>query len=127
MCCLGCAIFGITEVPTDGVDFDTGELSDSGTCESPMHAAASATTGTAAYVPPPPEAAPAEAPQTSTPDVEQGQTASESTSTTIPKPAQPQPEPAQPPAADLLDIDIEQGRASENQDSAMQTSLHELD
>mmetsp|Transcript_2559 Transcript_2559/g.3631 ORF Transcript_2559/g.3631 Transcript_2559/m.3631 type:complete len:596 (+) Transcript_2559:218-2005(+) len=27
LCCLGCAIFGISEVPTDGVDFDTGELS----------------------------------------------------------------------------------------------------
>ena len=23
LCCLGCAIFGITEVPTDGVEFDT--------------------------------------------------------------------------------------------------------
>ena len=26
LCCLGCAIFGITEVPTDGVDFDTGDF-----------------------------------------------------------------------------------------------------
>jgi hypothetical protein len=25
LCCLGCAIFGITEVPTDGIDFDSGE------------------------------------------------------------------------------------------------------
>ena len=25
LCCLGCAIFGITEVSTDGVEFDTGE------------------------------------------------------------------------------------------------------
>ena len=25
LCCLGCAIFGITEVPTDGVEFDTGD------------------------------------------------------------------------------------------------------
>ena len=25
MCCLGCAIFGITEVPTDGVEFDSGD------------------------------------------------------------------------------------------------------
>merc|ERR1712151_666931 len=27
LCCLGCAIFGITEVPTDGLEFDTGEYS----------------------------------------------------------------------------------------------------
>ena len=26
LCCLGFAIFGITEVPTDGVEFDTGEF-----------------------------------------------------------------------------------------------------
>lgn len=25
LCCLGCAIFGITEVPTDGVEFDSGD------------------------------------------------------------------------------------------------------
>lgn len=25
LCCLGCAIFGITEVRTDGVEFDTGD------------------------------------------------------------------------------------------------------
>lgn len=25
LCCLGCAIFGITEVNTDGVEFDTGD------------------------------------------------------------------------------------------------------
>ena len=38
LCCLGCAIFGITEVPTDGVEFDTGDLTESGTAESsPMH------------------------------------------------------------------------------------------
>lgn len=35
LCCLGCAIFGITEVPTDGVEFDSGDqLNDSG--EPPM-------------------------------------------------------------------------------------------
>lgn len=27
LCCLGCAIFGITEVPTDGVQFDTTDYS----------------------------------------------------------------------------------------------------
>jgi hypothetical protein len=29
LCCLGCAIFGITEVSTDGVEFDTGEATGS--------------------------------------------------------------------------------------------------
>jgi len=28
LCCIGCAIFGITEVPTDGVEFDTGQETD---------------------------------------------------------------------------------------------------
>lgn len=27
LCCLGCAIFGITEISTDGVEFDTGDAS----------------------------------------------------------------------------------------------------
>uniref|UniRef100_A0A7S1UVB4 J domain-containing protein n=1 Tax=Grammatophora oceanica TaxID=210454 RepID=A0A7S1UVB4_9STRA len=40
LCCIGFAIFGITEVPTDGVEFDTGEDTD---VESPS---------AASYVPP---------------------------------------------------------------------------
>lgn len=26
LCCIGCAIFGVTEVPTDGIDFDSGDF-----------------------------------------------------------------------------------------------------
>jgi len=111
-------------VPTDGVDFDTGTLSDSGTADSPLHAA---TAGAAAYVPPSANAQTAAASSTtSTSDVEQGQattTAPNTTSTTISEAAQSQP--SQSPPVDLLDV--EQGKPAENKDSAMQSSLHELD
>lgn len=45
LCCLGCAIFGITEVPTDGVEFDAADLSETPTAESsPVNAPQSAYT-----------------------------------------------------------------------------------
>jgi hypothetical protein len=48
--CLGCAIFGITEVPTDGVDFDTVDYgTDHG--ESSVATPLAAATGTS-YAPP---------------------------------------------------------------------------
>lgn len=128
-------------MPTDGVDFDTGEISDSGTTsDSPMHgtAASTAASGTAAYVPPPASAQPSPViPQPSgAPDVEQGTTTTtavpETTtpSTTIPEPAQSQPSSQEPPKVDLLD-DAETGQAAapveKFTDEPMQTSLHELD
>jgi hypothetical protein len=130
LCCLGCAIFGITEVPTDGVDFDTGEISDSGTySDTPTQPAAASPTpgGTAAYVPPPPSTQAGASAQTSTPDMEQGQapTTDATPITTIPEPST-ETLPSQTTPADLLDI--EQGQQpADNKDSAMQNSLHELD
>lgn len=130
MCCLGCAIFGITEVPTDGVDFDTGEISDSGTySDTPTQPAAASPTpgGTAAYVPPPPSTQAGASAQTSTPDMEQGQapTTDATPTTTIPEPST-ETLPSQTTPADLLDV--EQGQQpADNKDSAMQNSLHELD
>jgi hypothetical protein len=50
LCCLGCAIFGITEVPTDGVVFDTGDFAYS---NAEQQTAASPPTA-APYIPPPP-------------------------------------------------------------------------
>jgi len=68
---LGCAIFGITEVPTDGLDFDPTDFGTEGLMSGgPMGTAAMATATSAAaaagasaattpiYVPPPPPAAP---------------------------------------------------------------------
>lgn len=126
MCCLGCAIFGITEVPTDGVDFDTGDISGSATSDT---AGASATGGTAtAYVPPPANAQSAAPQPSTTPDMEQGSATAPAggeptADPTIPKPSQP----SQPPTADLLDVEQGQPPPAENRDSAMQNSLHELD
>jgi len=50
LCCLGLAIFGITEVPTEGVDFDTGDFVVDGSAES-AESTAGPTAGT--YAPPP--------------------------------------------------------------------------
>ena len=66
--CLGFAIFGITEVPADGLDFDAADFAEHvgvgstvGTTSAPgAHASASATAAQPIYVPPPP-------PQTTTP------------------------------------------------------------
>lgn len=121
LCCLGCAIFGITEVPTDGVEFDTEGLSDSGTQESPM--AAAAPPDGVSYVPPT-KVQPCE-PQPSTRDLEKGETAPNSATSTIQEPVRPEP---MQPLPDLLD-DVEQGKP-ENDDSlnvSHQSAIHELD
>ena len=121
LCCLGCAIFGITEVPTDGVEFDTEGLSDSGTQESPT--AAAAPPAGVSYVPPT-KVQPCE-PQQSNPDLEKGETAPNSATSTIQEAVQP--EPMQPPP-DLLN-DVEQGKP-ENDESlnvSHQSAIHELD
>ena len=111
-------------MPTDGVDFDTGEISDSGTySDTPTQTAG----GTAAYVPPPPSAQTGPSAQTSTPDVEQGlaPTTAAAPTTTIPEPST-ETQTSQAAPADLLDV--EQGQEpADNKDSAMQNSLHELD
>lgn len=121
LCCLGCAIFGITEVPTDGVEFDTEGLSDSGTQESPT--AAAAPSAGVSYIPP--TKVQSCEPQPSTPDLEKGETPPNKATSTIQEPVQP--EPSQPPP-DLLD-DIEQGKPESDDSLNMshQSAIHELD
>jgi hypothetical protein len=119
LCCLGCAIFGITEVPTDGVEFDTGELSDSGTQET------SPTAGTG-------PAGVSYAPPSVQPDLEKGETAAPTSATatpTIQEPLQPhdEPPPSQPPA-DRLD-NVEQGNPKnvDELNVSLWSEIHELD
>lgn len=94
LCCLGCAIFGITEISTDGVEFDTGEgMGDSTTDTAPL--------GTN-YMPPQDEESPTEAEL----DPEKG-----SFDEPIPPPPTENPAPAQDSTqvVDLLD-DAEKGQ-----------------
>ena len=78
LCCLGCAIFGITEIPTDGVDFDASDFAyanaEAGTA--PPQASATATapsepssSSQPVYIPPPPEPSPTAAAEEPTPTV----------------------------------------------------------
>lgn len=92
LCCLGCAIFGITEVPTDGVEFDTGDYADTS-----VDAGAAAPVGTN-YQPPATEESSTE--PEPVPDLEAGNPSS-NTPVVVPTPAQSsQP---QAPVVDLLD------------------------
>ena len=58
--CIGCAIFGISEVPTEGINFDVGDFAymnaEAGTAPGPGSAAppSGATPNKTVYVPPPP-------------------------------------------------------------------------
>jgi hypothetical protein len=126
LCCLGCAIFGITEVPTDGVDFDTGDFGGESNAES-ISSPPAAPTGTN-YAPPlgnDDSTATASASATSDPDPEKGEGTmgdSESKMQVIPEPAA-----ATAPALDLLD-DYEQGNPPKQTPSAAdQGGIHELD
>lgn len=91
LCCLGCAIFGITEVSTDGVEFDTGE----GVGENTMDAAPMGSN----YTPPRNE----DPSNQAEPDPEAG-----SSQESIPPP--PEETTTQAPVVDLLD-DPEKGQA----------------
>ena len=64
LCCIGCAIFGVTEVSTNGIDFETGDFAYQNAEEGKMPANAAAgaappapnsTQPTSMYVPPPPQ------------------------------------------------------------------------
>jgi hypothetical protein len=52
LCCLGLAIFGITEVPTDGVEFDTTDFVIDGSAESLESTCAAAASLGTTYTPP---------------------------------------------------------------------------
>lgn len=98
LCCVGFAIFGITEVPTDGVEFDTGDFSYSQAetggytqQSAPPPSQANAPSTSANYVPPPPMPSEAAVPppsQTSTPvQVSTTDSATTGGGAAIPKPA----------------------------------------
>lgn len=64
LCCIGCAIFGVTELSTNGIDFETGDFAYQNAEEGKMPAGAAAAAAppapasiqpTSAYVPPPPQ------------------------------------------------------------------------
>ena len=116
--CLGCAIFGITEVPTDGVEFDTGEFGGESNSESvaPTQVAQQGSNYT------PPENNVAQAGQ----DVETGKVPpSSQESQTLPSPvtvAPPRTESGT--AVDLLD-DFQAGKQVSS--SAADVTIDELD
>jgi hypothetical protein len=122
--CLGCAIFGITEVPTDGVDFDTGDYgADHG--ESNMATPLAAATGTG-YAPP--TGHDESSTEHSELDPEKGVGAMLTTSQfqSEPQDAEIQDQavaPLQAAPVDLLD-DVEQGKQIQQSKSG---ELHDLD
>lgn len=73
LCCIGCAIFGISEVPTEGINFDIGDFAymnaEAGTAPSPGTAAPSngKSPNQAVYVPPPPQPEPSLTPASEVP------------------------------------------------------------
>lgn len=65
LCCIGCAIFGVTELSTNGIDFETGDFAYQNAEEGKMPAGAAVdvapparapTQPTSVYAPPPPQA-----------------------------------------------------------------------
>ena len=118
LCCLGCAIFGITEVPTDGVDFDTGDF-DEGDAHDVEEGSVAAPVGTH-YEPPQtegsqsgnsPEAQSSNIETGSTTEIQQG-TADENQNGT--QGQQHSLVTASGPPVDLLD-DSEQGKKAEQE------------
>ena len=117
--CLGCAIFGITEVPTDGVEFDTGDFGGESNGESVVSPTPDVPSG-ANYTPP---RQTEESPAERDPEAGQPMEAEESGA----KDAQPEISPtaaAAPTSAkvDLLD-DIEAGQTQRSNNG----TIHELD
>jgi len=60
LCCIGCAIFGVTEVSTDGIDFETGDFAyqnaEEGKAPGTGTSEATPAASQPVYVPPPPSA-----------------------------------------------------------------------
>lgn len=118
LCCLGCAIFGITEVPTDGVDFDTSDYGYSST-NNAGHPVAPTPTA-APYIPPPPSADVATEQPVTTLAPETGQGDSPNTgSSAIASPT------VDSAPVDLLN-DAEQGQSSSPQETKS-GEFHDLD
>jgi len=132
---LGCAIFGITEVPTDGVEFDTGSQAHGDTASPPIIPAPPANTGLqptgAMYNPPPNGAAAQETASSSGWDPEKGEARKGFISTSSVQspavvigntnPTSQQPS-SQQPQVDLLD-----SSNAAPQTDALGGSIHELD
>jgi hypothetical protein len=118
LCCLGCAIFGITEVPTDGVDFDTSDFGYSSTNNAGQSPAPTPTA--APYIPPPPPSSDVATEQSGATLVpETGQGDSNTGSSAISPPT------AETAPVDLLN-DAEQGQISPPQETKS-GELHDLD
>ncbi len=110
---MGCAIFGITEVPTDGIDFDTADYGYTSTNNAGQPAAP---TG-APYIPPPPSSVGVATEQpaaTLVPETRQGD--SSTGNSAIPPPTVP---------VDLLS-DAEQGQSSPPKETKS-AEFHDLD
>jgi hypothetical protein len=115
---LGCAIFGITEVPTDGVDFDTSDYGYSSTNNAGQPAPPTPTA--APYIPPPPPSADVATEQPAATLVpETGQSDSNTGSSAIPPPT------VDSAPVDLLN-DVEQGQSSPPQETKS-GEFHDLD
>jgi hypothetical protein len=118
LCCLGCAIFGITEVPTDGIDFDTSDFGYSSTNNAGQPAVPTPTA--APYIPPPPPSADVATEQpAATLAPETGQGDSNTGSGAIPTPT------VESAPVDLLN-DAEQGQTSPSQETKS-GEFHDLD
>lgn len=123
LCCIGCAIFGVTEVSTDGIDFETGDFPYQNAEEGKMPTAAAgaappaaAAAAAPAYVPPPPQPEPTPPVAVTEPEPVVSQPENEPT-TTAGAPAVDEPSRAEAPV-DLLDE--EAGKESSE-------VIHELD
>mmetsp|Transcript_12906 Transcript_12906/g.18015 ORF Transcript_12906/g.18015 Transcript_12906/m.18015 type:complete len:594 (+) Transcript_12906:155-1936(+) len=115
LCCLGCAIFGMTEVPTDGVEFDTGSLDTGTAAEASINTPMPAPVSGINYAPPSERNDPSKNEPSPTLDAEKGEM-EESGGNPEPHTIEPPPQPI-----DLLD-DYEQV-----QKSSSRGELHDLD
>ena len=113
LCCLGCAIFGITEVPTDGVDFDASGYGYSSTNNAGQPAA------------PTPTAAPYIPPTSSSADVATEQPAATLVPSTGQGDSEILPPTVETAPVDLLN-DVEQGQISAPQETKA-GEFHDLD
>ena len=125
---MGCAIFGITEVPTDGVEFDTGDQPGEGSPGEPpiipVHTQAAPQQSSSPYIPHP-HAAAGEGPSGGL-DPERGEVFGSPELNHTPAVAIPNPTslaPAQPPL-DLLDSNA---ASAPKTDDIGGGAIHELD
>ena len=116
LCCIGCAIFGVTELSTNGIDFETGDFAYQNAEEGKMPAGAAVPPApasiqpTSVYVPPPPQ------PQTPQ------QTVNVSANATLPGAVANEPSDEQ--NSDLLERKAQNQKQTENE---MPNDVDELD